>query len=132
MTEIDVTTLKADLMHCSTSAAVYEARVLDGKDASQVDIRYAKDLAKYYRDAAEKVRNVYLALINSQLAQATVVETTTTPLPTPQEFAEAFCGEGGCKCDPEKKAPVKKVKEEVLDEEVTFSDVFNELPQKEG
>lgn len=130
MAEIDVSTLKADLLHCSVSAARYEEIVVGGKDAGQADIRYAKDLAKYYRDAAEKVRNAYLAIVNEQLAnKITIVE---PQLPSLKEVDAAF-GVGTCTettCEP-KKVVTKPVEKKEVEEE-TFGDVFNELPQNEG
>lgn len=127
MLEIDVSALKADLVHCSMSASRYEEIVVGGKDAGQADIRYAKDLAKYYRDAAEKVRAVYLALLNDQLASK-VVE-TIAPFPTAQEIEEVHHLVEAVA----KKAVVKKQVEKVEEAEVeeTFGDVFNELPERE-
>ena len=124
MLEIDVSALKADLVHCSMSASRYEEIVVGGKDAGQADIRYAKDLAKYYRDAAEKVRAVYLALLNDQLANK-VVE-TIVPCPTAQEVEEVLVEAAAKKAVVKK--PVEKVEVEV---EETFGDVFNELPETE-
>jgi len=124
MLEIDVSALKADLVHCSMSASRYEEIVVGGKDAGQADIRYAKDLAKYYRDAAEKVRAVYLALLNDQLANK-VVE-TIAPCPTAQEVEEVLVEAAAKKAVVKK--PVEKVEVEV---EETFGDVFNELPETE-
>jgi len=126
MLEIDVSALKADLVHCSMSASRYEEIVVGGKDAGQADIRYAKDLAKYYRDAAEKVRAVYLALLNDQLANK-VVE-TIAPCPTAQEVEEVLVEAAAKKAVVKK--PVEKVEAEVEVEE-TFGDVFNELPERE-
>lgn len=134
MAEIDVSTLKADLLHCSVSAARYEEIVVGGKDAGQADIRYAKDLAKYYRDAAEKVRNAYLAIVNEQLASKTTA-VTTEPIKrySIEEMEEIL--DKNCACSPNgcetKRAAVNPVEKKEVEEE-TFGDVFNELPQNEG
>ena len=72
--ENNVAVLSADLAHCAASAARYEALTFGEKVLDQAAARYAKDLAKYYRDAAEKIRDLYLKFMQVELGKVVATQ----------------------------------------------------------
>ena len=116
--ENTIQVLQADLAHCAAAAARYESMLFGEKQLGQTEARYAKDLAKYYRDAAERSRDLYLKYAELDYNKAKLAAAVTwSQMPVPQEpFTPAvIVVEDGV---------VEKEVEKEEEEEDTFAETF--------
>jgi len=144
MENVNLTVLSADLTHCTAAATKYEDLVFTLTLAASAE-KHAKDLAKYYRDAAEKIRDVYLGYLKfelSRLERECVLEHTRLQQEAFDmdiagalkreklvgEFNASLVAPTGVAAVAEKAEEKKKVEVEVEeDDEETFGDTFGEV-----